>query len=174
MQENKRTIIERKAKWYVLYVKSRSEHKVSERFAEKGIKHYMPLQRVLKLWSDRKKWIDEPLFKSYIFVHIGLRQYLETLDTDGVVAFVCFGGFPEPIPNSQIELIRKMLASDLEIEVTEQKYQAGDKVKVIRGPLAGFIGDYTEQRGKYKVIVRIDIIGQNVLVTMPLSSLQKM
>jgi transcriptional antiterminator RfaH len=173
LQENGRTIIDRKAKWYVLYVKSRFEFKVSERFAVKGIKHYLPTQKVLKQWSDRKKWVDEPLFRSYIFVHIGLRKYFETLAVEGIVAFVCFSGFPEPVPDGQLSMIKKMLASEMEYEVTNQNLQAGDKVKVIKGPLMGLIGDYTEKRGKYKVIIRMDIIGQNILVTVPLSNLEK-
>ena len=57
-------------KWYAIYTKPRWEKKLAEKLEEKRIDHYLPMVKTLKLWSDRKKWVNEPLFKSYIFVHV--------------------------------------------------------------------------------------------------------
>ncbi|MBC8342565.1 MAG: UpxY family transcription antiterminator, partial [Bacteroidetes bacterium] len=68
-------------KWYAAYTKSRNEKKVSERLSEQAVEHYLPLHKILKQWSDRKKWVEEPVFKSYIFIKIGLDDYYDVLNT---------------------------------------------------------------------------------------------
>ena len=75
--------------WNVLYTKSKTEKKVFERLSNLGIDVYCPCQRTLKKWSDRKKWVDEPVFKSYIFVKSpdSESQKLEILNTPGVLDF---------------------------------------------------------------------------------------
>ena len=56
--------------WYALYTFPRFEKKVYKRLVERGIEAYLPLQKKLRKWKDRKKWIEEPLIRSYIFVKI--------------------------------------------------------------------------------------------------------
>ena len=56
--------------WYVLYTKSRNEKLVAERLKEIGIETYCPVLKKVKQWSDRKKVVEEPLFKSYVFVRL--------------------------------------------------------------------------------------------------------
>ena len=57
-------------KWFTLYVKSRSEKKVAKQLEDIGVESFLPLITKIKQWSDRKKKVEEPLFRSYIFVHI--------------------------------------------------------------------------------------------------------
>ena len=80
--------------WNVLYTKSKTEKKVFERLSSLGIDVYCPCQRTLKKWSDRKKWVDEPVFKSYIFVKSpdSESQKLQILNTPGVVRFLYWLG----------------------------------------------------------------------------------
>ena len=56
-------------KWYALYTKPRWEKKVYRLLSERGMEAYCPLNKVKKKWSDRIKLVEEPLFKSYVFVH---------------------------------------------------------------------------------------------------------
>ena len=65
--------------WYALYVKSRAEKKVAADLSANSIEYYLPLQKVLKQWSDRKKWVEEPLFRSYVFVRIISDDYYKVL-----------------------------------------------------------------------------------------------
>ena len=60
----------RNYKWYPVYTHPRAEKKAHQALSNKGIETYLPLRRQLKQWSDRKKWVDEPFIKSYLFVHI--------------------------------------------------------------------------------------------------------
>jgi transcription antitermination factor NusG len=57
-------------KWYALYTKPRWEKKVHRILSERGMESYCPLNKVKKKWSDRVKLVEEPLFKSYVFVHV--------------------------------------------------------------------------------------------------------
>ncbi|HDO06779.1 MAG TPA: hypothetical protein ENG85_03760, partial [Bacteroidetes bacterium] len=69
--------------WYALYVRSRTEKKVAVELEGADIDFYLPLEKRLRQWSDRKKWVEEPLFRSYIFVHITQKEYYKVLQTRG-------------------------------------------------------------------------------------------
>ncbi|MFC2114043.1 UpxY family transcription antiterminator [Bacteroidota bacterium] len=168
------TIIDREPKWYAVYTKSRNEKKVSERFTERNVEHYLPIHSILKQWSDRRKWVEEPVFKSYIFVKVGLDDYYDVLNIEGVVTFVRFGQFPEVVPEVQVLTVKRMLESEYEIEVNTETYELGDIVQVDKGPMQGLIGSLIEIQGKHKLVVHVDVLGQNILMTIPKSQLKKL
>jgi transcription antitermination factor NusG len=160
-------MIDRKQRWYAIYTRPKAEKKVYEELLLRNIESYLPLQRSLKQWYDRKKWIETPLIRSYVFVKINNREYFKTIKIDGIVRFVTFEGQPAPIPETQIKSLRILLASDEELEVSDEKFEPGDPVEVRSGPFARLKGELVEYRGSKKVLVRIDHIGQSVLVTIP-------
>lgn len=154
-------------RWYAVYTKPRNEKKVYARLVEKGIETFLPLQKKLKQWSDRKKMVDEPLFRSYIFVHIGQKQYYDVLNTMGVVRYITFEGKAVPIPDKQIDQIKQLLVQDIELEAVEGTIEPGTKVEVRFGSLQGIEGEMVEHAGKKKVVIRIDHISHSLLVTLP-------
>ena len=95
--------------WFAAYVKSRAEKKVALELEALGIEFYLPLTKKLKQWSDRRKWVEEPLFRSYIFVHIDQSEYFTALNANGVVRYVSFGGKAVAIPEVQIKAIQYYL-----------------------------------------------------------------
>ena len=103
--------------WYAVYTKSRYEKKLAENLRVKGIEAYVPLRKVLRQWSDRRKLVAEPLIRSYCFVRPGPNKYRQVLDTDGAVRFVWFSGKPAPIPNKQIDILKVITGSDVEVDV---------------------------------------------------------
>lgn len=160
--------------WYAIYTKSRAEKKTAELLNYHNIEHYLPLQKKLKQWSDRKKWVEEPLIRSYIFVNIANdKEYLKTLDTDGVVRFITFEGKAARIPENQIENIRLLLASEEELEITTENFEPGMDIIVRAGTLKGLEGELIETRGKNRVQVQLQAIGQSILVEIPLVYLQR-
>lgn len=158
-------------KWYALYTKSRWEKRVYEDLQSKGIETYLPLLKTLKQWSDRKKWVEEPLFRSYIFVKITNKKYDATLKTDGVVRFITFQGKAVPIPPQQIEAVKAYLDEDDRIFPDETDYQPGDMVEVVRGPMRGLTGMLVEVKGKQRVLVEIENIGKHLIINIPKSIL---
>lgn len=153
--------------WYAIYTKPRSEKKVYQRLVEQGIEAFLPLQKRLKQWSDRKKWVEEPLFHSYLFVHIASGDYYNVLNTIGVVRYITFNGKAAPIPTRQIEQVREILNQDIEIETVTKAIRPGDRVEVKFGLLKGIIGELVEISGHKKLIIRIDHISHQLQVTLP-------
>ncbi len=123
--------------WYAVYTKPRNEKKVAELLGREGIDHYLPLVRREKIWSDRRKMVDEPLFSSYIFVHITEKEHLAVLQTPGVVRFIVFEGKKVLVRDIQIEAIRKFCATGEDLFLDVKDYSVGRKVKVILGGLKG-------------------------------------
>ena len=162
-----------KEKWYAIYTKSRNEKKVAANLQEKGIEVYLPLLKTLKQWSDRKKWVEEPLFRSYLFVRILDKNYLEVLQTDGVVRFITFRQERIPVPNQQIEAVKAYLNEDNRLNLEEFNFEPGDKVEVIRGPMRGLLGVLVMVKGKQRVLIEIESIGQRLIINLPKSILKQ-
>lgn len=154
-------------KWYALYTAAKAEKKVSTRFAQQGIEHYLPVQKILKQWSDRKKWVEEPLFRSYIFVHLNEVQYFQALNTHGVVKFVSFGGNAAPIPDFQIETIRRLMMDAPDLEVSSEILSPGTPVEVVAGPLMGTLGEMISIRGENRLAIKIHTLDTSVLINIP-------
>jgi transcription antitermination factor NusG len=163
--------------WYAIYTLPRAEKKTYAELVKKGIETYLPLERSLKQWSDRKKWVEEPLFRSYIFVNISQGSYFDVLNTTGVVRYITFEGKAVPIPEKQIEAIRYFLAGESINSYPADSdgmdhYTPGTFVEVIKGPLTGISGELVQVAGRHKVRVEISAVGQSILVTIPISQLR--
>jgi transcriptional antiterminator RfaH len=161
-----------KINWYAAYTNSRAEKKVLKELQQQGIEAYLPIQKKLRQWSDRRKWVEEPLIRCYIFVRIDKKNYYQVLNTRGVVRYITFEGKAVPIPDKQIDVLKKLVATEADVEVTAENLSPGDKVRVVSGPLHGLEGDMVDYRGNHRVMVRIDHIGQQLLVSIPAGFLE--
>lgn len=150
--------------WYVVYTKSRWEKKVFDRLTVQGIEAYVPLQKKLKQWSDRKKWVEEPMIRCYAFVKIVNRQYFDVLLTPGVVCFLFFLRKPAVIPEEQIQTLKNVEKSKFNVELSIKQFKPGQKIEVIGGPLQGTRGELIKLRGKKRVLLRIDYLEESMLV----------
>ncbi len=155
-------------KWYALYTKPRWEKKIDARLLQKGIDSWCPLQKVERQWSDRKKIIEDPLFKSYVFVRIDVSERSNVLMTDGVLNFVYYLGKPAIIKDEEVNNIKMYLAEkDARISIiSEDGFQQGDKIRVNFGVFMDKEG--TVLRGtKKKVYVQLQSLGQVMVVEFP-------
>ena len=145
--------------WYALYTRSRHEKKVERQLDDKGIESYLPLRKVLHQWSDRKKWVEEPLFRCYVFVHVNAKDRLRALQTYGAVRVVSFNGKPAVVKEVEIEKIRRILR---EIPTVESclNVKEGDIVEIVRGPLVGLRGRLVQIRNEHRLVMAIDSIHQ--------------
>jgi len=154
--------------WYAIRVKSRSEKKVYSDLIEQKIEAYLPLQRKLRQWSDRKKWIEMPLISGYVFVYISRKEYESVLRTYNVVCYVYFEGKAAIIRDEDINLLKRMLGQvEVELEITLEQLKPGQMVEIISGPLCGIIGELIDFKGNNKVALRIPPLGYTVLVEAP-------
>lgn len=160
--------------WYAIYTNPRAEKHAHAELISKGIEAYLPLQRTLKQWSDRKKWVEEPLFRSYIFVNIDNSRYFDVLNTPGIVRYVTFEGKAVPIPPKQIDAIKYFLSGQelLQEESNISHLVPGSPVEIIRGPLRGLSGVLVDFQGQKKVRVEIEALGQFLNLSIALQDLR--
>lgn len=157
-----------KYNWYAIRVKSRSEKKVFAELLELGIEAYLPLQRKLRQWSDRKKWVEMPLISGYVFVYISRKEYETVLRIYNVVCYVYFEGKAAIIRDEDINLLKRMLGQvEVELEITVEELKPGQMVEIVTGPLIGVVGELIDFKGKNKVALRIPPLGYTVLVEAP-------
>lgn len=148
--------------WYVLHVKSRFENVVNEGLTQKSFEAFLPKIRVRSRRRDRVKMIDVPLFPGYLFVRTSLEPtlHLEIVKVVGAVRLIGNRtGPPVPVPDEVISSLRVMVSADGTI-TTGARLKRGDRVMVMSGPFAGIIGVFSRYRGKSRVIVNIEILGQ--------------
>ena len=151
-------------KWYAIYVRSRHEKSVHQELQQKGIESSLPLISVTRQWSDRKKKMQVPLFRSYVFVNIDIaKEKLPVLQTDGVVKFVTFCNKTVSIPQEQMFWLDQILLSELSIEHVRE-FPVGTEVDVMFGPLKGLRGRVKTKNSSTKLIVWFDSIMQGVSV----------
>lgn len=161
-------LLDNEKRWYALYTKPKWEKKVDSILIRKGIESWCPLQKVERQWSDRKKVVEMPLFKSYVFVRVTEAERLSVLMTDGVLNFVYYVGKPAIIRDEEIDLIKTYLAekqaqlSVISVEGFEQDMQ----VEINYGVFMGNVGTVIRS-GRKKVFVKLQSLGQVMVVEFP-------
>ena len=145
-------------KWHAIYTRPRWEKKVNGLLESKGIESYCPLNKVRRKWSDRIKTIEEPLFKSYVFVKISDQARADVRLTDGVINFVYWNGKPAFIKEREIQTIKRFLDEHENVELVKMEFKPAQRVKIIAGPLMDQEGKILEIKNRV-VKVAIDSLG---------------
>jgi len=122
-----------KRKWFAIYTRHRWEKKVFQLLQDKGIESYCPLNKIQRKWSDRLKVVEEPLFKSYVFVRVNENEKTPVRMTNGVVNFVYWLGKPALVKDREIETIRKFLDEHKNVEVEQLNLVSNIKVRITAG-----------------------------------------
>jgi transcription antitermination factor NusG len=145
--------------WYALYTKPRWEKKVHKALEQKGFEAYCPLNKVRRKWSDRMKTIEEPLFKSYVFVRVAVAEMTEVRYVDGILNYVYWNGKPAVVKEEEIIEIKKFLSEYEDVEVSSIELKAADQVMLNTGVMMGATGRVLRVLGNNTVEVRIDSLG---------------
>jgi len=146
-------------KWLVVYTKPRWEKKVNTSLVNKGIEAYCPLNKVRRKWSDRMKTIEEPLFKSYVFVKVEDAGMTEVRFVDGVLNYVYWNGKPAIVREEEIIEIKKFMSEYEDVEVSSIELKPADAVVLNAGVMMGATGRVMRMMGNNTVEVRIDSLG---------------
>lgn len=162
-----------KHNWHALYTRPRSEKKAFQDIQDAGIEVYLPVIKTLKQWSDRKKWVEEPLFKSYLFVKVSPREYFNALNASvHAVRYITFEGKAVPIPYQQIEAIKTFITQEETRNIDLTDFEPGKNIEVIEGPMKGLQGSLVRVLGKQKVRVEIAGVGKALFIEIPASFLR--
>lgn len=146
-------------KWYALYTKPRWEKKIYKSLQQKGFESYCPLNKVRRKWSDRIKVVEEPLFKSYIFVRIDDSMKTDVRYVDGVLNFVYWNGKPAIVKDEEIVEIKKFMSEYDDVEVKQIEVKPADEVIINQGVMMGASGRVLRVLSNNIVEVRIDSLG---------------
>ena len=145
--------------WIAVYTKSRHEQTVVNELNKKNIESYCPMFKERRQWSDRKKWVHFPLFRSYVFANIEINENIYVLQTIGVNKIVKFQEKISIIPDQVIDNMKNIIEGGYNIEQADY-FIKGDEVCVVSGPLKGLDGVVLDSRGANKIIIKIEAIQQ--------------
>ena len=145
--------------WIAVYTKSRHEQIVVNELNKKNIESYCPMFKERRQWSDRKKWVHFPLFRSYVFANIEIIENIYVLQTIGVNKIVKFQEKISIIPDQVIDNMKNIIEGGYNIEQSDY-FIKGDEVRVVSGPLKGLDGVVLDLRGANKIIIKIEAIQQ--------------
>ena len=131
-------MLSKEPQWVAVYTNPRAEKRVEENLREAGYEAYLPMRRELHIWSDRKKWVDTPLLKSYVFVKISDGQVSLVRAVSGVSYIVSFKGTIATIPDYEIQTIKDFLAAEYDVRVrTLEQLRRGRRVRINSGSMEG-------------------------------------
>jgi len=151
--------------WFAVHTRSKCEKKVATQLSEREINCFLPTVKEVRLWSDRRKVIDQPLFPGYVFVRIPPEDTMRVtvLRTNGVAGFVGIQGQGIPIPDGEIENVQLLLSS----KVPYQPYpflRVGQKVRIRGGFLDGVEGILAAKNSDRSVVISVDLIQRSLAV----------
>lgn len=143
-------------RWHVVYVQARHEKKIYSQIAELGIESFLPMKKELHTWSDRRKWVDVPLFSSYLFAYVTPAERNRIYPLNGFVKFISSNGKPSIVPQWQIDGIKKFIEFCPEkIEVMDSDF-VGTEGTITAGPLIGMRGKIIEVKNQKFFAIRIE------------------
>ncbi|MDR0699395.1 MAG: UpxY family transcription antiterminator [Tannerella sp.] len=146
--------------WYALYTSPRAEKRVKEKLEQNGVECYLPLHRSPRVWSDRVKMIDMPLFNSYIFVKCNATEIFRLCKINGVVKIVFYDGKPAIIRQKEIDMIRMFIE-----ETIGKVLCTGEEVEILTGSMKNISGKIVRIKKKY-LILHIEQLMATVCVNM--------
>lgn len=151
-------------RWYVIYTKSRQEKAVELALNSRGIKAYCPKMLQVRQWTDRKKKVEVPLFSSYCFVRISLKNKNDVFSVQGIVRYVYWQGKPAYAHDHEIEQIQHWL-NDQERDFAVADFSENDRIKIKSGALINQEGLLVQKAGN-QVILWLDKLGMKVITTL--------
>jgi transcription antitermination factor NusG len=149
--------------WYAAYTWSRHEKTVVEHLRQRDVESFLPLYETVRRWNNGRHRVQLPLFPSYVFVRMELRNKLRVLQVPGLVQLVTFQGSPAALPDAEIETLRSALSAG----ILAQPYRylsVGSKVEICRGPLQGMRGILLRHQGQFRVVLSVEMIMRSIVV----------
>lgn len=149
--------------WYALYTRHQHEKRVADVLAGKGFEVFLPLYQAAHRWKDRNKILSLPLFPSYVFIRGSLEDSLSIVTTPGFCAFVTAGGRAAPIPDVEIDVVRRTIESSVSME-PHPFLKCGDRVRIKSGPLEGLEGILVRKKNLLRLVVSIELLMKSAAV----------
>jgi transcription antitermination factor NusG len=157
--------------WYALYVRVRHERKVEMQLTGRGYEAFLPSYLSNRRWSDRYKDVDLPLFPGYVFCRMSVADRVGVLAAHGVVRIVGFGADYIPVDEAEIVALQRAMEEQVQCEPVPF-VSAGERVRIVAGPLTGVEGILMEYRHGRRLILTISLLQRSVSVEVERSQLE--
>jgi len=149
--------------WYAVSTRSRHEKKVFQNLVVRDFETFLPLYQSLRRWRNGiQAEVELPLFQGYVFVRLNLRDRVRVLEVPGLVNIVSTGNTPAPLPDTEIDILRRGIA-DLRAE-PHPFLKVGDQVRVKNGALTGVVGRLLQKKSRTMLVISVDLLMQAVAV----------
>ena len=156
--------------WFAVWTRSRCETKVEDGLARKGFEVFLPRIRLASRRRDRRATIDWPLFPGYVFLRFAPSRegYIGAASTEGVVRILGERWDAlHALPDAQLEAVRRLVGTEERVRPVPWLAN-GDRVRIVRGPLAGIEGSIRDSRdGRASFVVSLDLLQRSVAVEVP-------
>lgn len=149
------------SRWYAVRTRSRFETVASTALRNRGIAEFLPTYRSRRQWSDRVKEIDFPLFPGYVFCHFDASNPYPVLNSPGVVNIVSAGDRPIPVEDNEIESIRAICSAHV-VARPWTDLIVGQRLAIVKGPLAGVEGTLVRVKDDYRLVVSISLLQRSI------------
>lgn len=151
--------------WYVVRSKPRRERYAQSQLVRRDVETFLP--RIVERRRRSCEPVTAPLFPGYLFARIRLEdQYTSVIWTPGVSSIVAFGDAPAPVEAGVIEFLQERCQGNGLI-VAKPSFAAGDRVRVVDGPLQGLHGIVQGRAsGRDRVRVLMELLRRRTQVTL--------
>jgi len=158
--------------WYAVYTRHQHEKSAAQLLTQKGFEALLPLYRKRSRWSDRTQVVLLPLFPNYVFVRCDVDTRVQILQTAGVCWFVSNAGVPVLLEEHELATVRRMVEAPLNVQ-PHAFLDRGDRVRVLRGPLAGLAGILVRVKNQCRVIVSLELLRKSAAIEIDLLDLER-
>ena len=155
---------ESEKKWFAVYTLYKREKRVLSALQQKGIDAYLPLLKLTRHYTRKVKKVELPLINCYLFVKIVKEEYLRVLETEEVVSFLKIGKNLISIPEQEINIMKKVVGEQIDIEVQPGLVQKGASVEVIGGQLTGLKGKLHEIKNEKNFSIELERMGYSIFM----------
>jgi transcription antitermination factor NusG len=158
--------------WYALYTRHQHERTVASLLLGKGFQVFLPLYSAVHRWKDRDKQLSLPLYPGYVFLRDRLDRTLQILMTPGVHSIVGTADGPEPIPEFEIDAVRRVIETSWAVE-PHPFLRCGDRARVTRGPLEGIEGTLLRKKNALRLVLSVEMLMKSVAVEIDASMVER-
>ena len=170
-------------RWYIVHTYSGYENKVKvnlekrieyTNMGDKSFRIEVPQKTVVQMKGEKKQEKEEKVFPGYVLVEMIMDEdsWYVVRHTAGVTKFV--GSAKKPIPAKDSEIKKIINRSSAQTQKIELDVKVGDKVRIVSGPFAEFIGEITEvYPDKAKLRANVSIFGRETPVELEYKQIQK-
>jgi len=158
-------------RWYAAYTRARHEKAIAEQLSQRRVERFLPLYETVHRWKDRKVRVQLPLFPSYIFVRVALRDQLNVLQIPGVVRLVSFNGCPVALLDDEMQALQRGLSSGLSV-VPHPYLTLGRRVRVKSGPLCGLTGKLERKKSNWRIVISVESIMRSISAEVSLDEIE--